>query len=416
MQTVRGNGVKGLKGEPTGDALRGEGALAGLGAQVASVSTAPLSTPSASTELLALIRAGIAADGGWWPFDRYMHAALYTPGLGYYAGGRVILGTSPASGSDFVTAPEMSLFFARSLAVQVAQLLRAVEGDRVWEFGAGSGALAEGLMDALDAVGMALRCYTIVEVSAHLQARQRERLARFGDRVQWAFALPDRFERGVIVGNEVLDAMPVKRLAFDGHTWFERGVACGVAGSIDGDPHGMLVDADSVTPLRPPLAAGFGAGAVTEVHMQAQAFVATLVERLHDAAALFIDYGFPEAEYYHPQRDGGTLMTHRVHQSHTDVLAEPGSRDITAHLDFTALALAAQDAGAQVLGYTSQGRFLLNCGLLHMLEGADVRATNAAHRLIAEHEMGELFKVLLFARGVTIDPVGFTEGDRSHRL
>ena len=355
--------------------------------------------------LHALIAEGIAADGGWWPFDRFMHAALYTPGLGYYAGGRTILGASPASGSDFVTAPEMSPHFGRALAVQVAQLLDACNGADVWEFGAGSGALAEHLIDALgDRVA---RC-TIVDVSATLQSRQRERLARFGDRVRWAFELPASFERGVVLGNEVLDAMPVKRLAFDGASWFERGVAV--------DASGRIVDADRATSLRPPLAEGFAAGAVTEIHEQAQAFVATIAERLRDAAALFVDYGFPEAEYYHPQRTAGTLMAHRAHTADPDVLADPGAKDITSHLDFTALALAAQGAGADVLGYTSQGRFLLNCGLVSMLEGADLRAKNAAHRLIAEHEMGELFKVLMFARSIDIDPVGFAQGDRSHRL
>jgi SAM-dependent MidA family methyltransferase len=377
----------------------------------ASVSIDPRHDPSAEA-LHNLIAEGIAADGGWWPFDRFMHAALYTPGLGYYASDRAILGASPASGSDFITAPEMSAHFGRALAVQVAQLLDACGGRDIWEFGAGSGALAEHLLDAL---GERVAHYTIVDVSATLQSRQRERLERFGERVRWAAALPPAFERGVVLGNEVLDAMPVKRLAFDGTAWSERGVAV--------DASGQIVDADRTTSLRPPLAEGFDEGFTTEIHPQAQAFVATIAERLHHAAALFVDYGFPEAEYYHPQRTGGTLMAHRAHTAFhddRDVLADPGTKDITSHLDFTALALAAQNAGADVLGYTSQGRFLLNCGLIAMLEGADLRAKNAAHRLIAEHEMGELFKVLLFARGVTfaagVDPVGFAQGDRSHRL
>ena len=374
---------------------------------VASVATNP-GGGSVSTALLAEILSGIAAAGGWWPFDRYMHAALYTPGLGYYAGGRSIFGASAASGSDFITAPEMSPIFGRGLAVQVAQLLEAVDGAQVWEFGAGSGALAEQLLDALDAMGRPVRRYTIIDVSGSLQARQAERLARFGERVSWATTLPDTFQRGVVLGNEVLDAMPVKRLAFDGTQWLERGVAV--------DAHGALVDADRPTQLRPPLAEGFEAGAVTEIHPQAQAFVATLAERLRHAAALFVDYGFPEAEYYHPQRAGGTLMCHQAHRSDTDPLRDVGAKDITAHLDFTALALAAQEAGAQVLGYTSQGRFLIECGIALLLEAADLRQRNAAHRLIAEHEMGELFKVLLFARDVEIDALGFAHGDRSHRL
>ncbi len=369
--------------------------------------------PSVSTTLLASIREGIVADGGWWPFDRFMHAALYTPGLGYYtgdAGGRRIFGASAASGSDFTTAPEMSPYFGRSVAVQLRQLLEAVDGHSIWEFGAGSGALAEQLLDAL---GERVRRYTIIDVSGSLQARQAERLARFGHRVRWASALPDTFDAGVIVGNEVLDAMPVKRLAFDGTAWFERGVSLDEGLGTDG----TLIEADQPTTLRPPCADGFEAGAVTEIHQVAQAFVATLAERMRACAALFIDYGFPEAEYYHPQRAGGTLMCHQGHRSDTNPLIDVGAKDITSHLDFSALALAAQDAGAQVLGYTSQGRFLLECGMIDMLNDADLRARNAAHRLMAEHEMGELFKVLLFARGLdAIDAVGFAHGDRSHRL
>jgi SAM-dependent MidA family methyltransferase len=362
--------------------------------------------PSVSTTLLASICADIIADGGWWPFDRFMQAALYTPGLGYYAGGRRIFGASAASGSDFTTAPEMSAFFGRSVAVQVQQLLEAVDGHTLWEFGAGSGALAEQLLAAL---GERVQRYTIIDVSGSLQARQAERLARFGDRVRWASVLPDTFEAGVIVGNEVLDAMPVKRLAFDGSVWSERGVSV--------DVHDSLIEADRPTTLRPPCADGFEAGAVTEIHPQAQAFVATLAERMRASAALFIDYGFPEAEYYHPQRVGGTLMCHQGHRSDTNALIDVGAKDITSHLDFSALALAAQDAGAQILGYTSQGRFLLECGMIGMLKDADLRERNAAHRLMAEHEMGELFKVLLFARGIDdIDAVGFAHGDRSHRL
>lgn len=366
---------------------------------------------SVSTRLARHIARDIAEAGGWIGFERFMSLALYAPGLGYYARDDRQFGASPASGSDFVTAPEMSPLFGRALARQVAQVLDASGARDVWEFGAGSGALAAQLIEALDVLGRPLRRYTIVELSAALAARQRETLARFGDRVRWASGLPDTID-GCIVGNEVLDAMPVALLAFDGERWLERGVAVAADGAAPG-----FVWQDRPGDLRPPVDAGFVPGTVTELPRQARAFVATVAARLRRGAALFVDYGFPEAEYYHPQRTGGTLMCHRGHRADPDPLLDVGLKDITAHVDFTAMALAAQDAGCDVVGYTSQAHFLLNCGLLDDLRGADVRVTSAAHRLIAEHEMGELFKVLAFARGCPgLEPIGFARGDRTHRL
>ena len=357
---------------------------------------------SVSTPLAARIRAAIAAAGGWLPFDRFMAMALYEPGLGYYARDSRQFGTLPASGSDFVTAPELSPLFGRALAVQLAQALQATGTAEVWEFGAGSGALAEQLLDALPA-GVA---YRIVDLSATLRERQAARLARFGSRVRWLDLLPARIE-GVVIGNEVLDAMPVQLLHFDGAQWFERGVAMAADG---------LTWADRPTALRPPGDRAFVPGTVTEIHPQAEAFVRTLAERLVRGAAFFVDYGFPEHEYYHPQRHGGTLMCHRGHRADTDPLADVGLKDITAHVNFSAIALAGQDAGLHVLGYTSQGRFLFNCGLPALLATADARTRAAAQPLMLEHEMGELFKVIGFAAGAPFDAVGFAGGDRSHTL
>jgi SAM-dependent MidA family methyltransferase len=212
---------------------------------------------------------------------------------------------------------------------------------------------------------------------------------------------------GVVVGNEVLDAMPVQLLRWDGRAWSERGVV------TQGEGYAW---SDRLTPLRPPGDHAFVPGTVTEIHPQAEAFVRSLAERLRRGAAFFIDYGFPEAEYYHPQRDGGTLMCHRAHRADSDPLGDVGEKDITAHVNFSAIALAAQDAGMHVLGYTSQAHFLLNCGLLQLLEGADLRRTAAAQKLLNEHEMGELFKVLGLARGVGFEALGFAAGDRSHTL
>jgi len=355
------------------------------------------------------MRQAIAQAGGWLPFDRFMSLALYTPGLGYYANHSRKFGWMPASGSDFVTAPEMSPLFGQALAVQVAQALRASGCDEITEFGAGSGALAEALIDALDAAGTPLRRYTLVELSASLRERQGARLARFGERVTWAEAWPDAL-RGVVVGNEVLDAMPVQLLAFDGERWRERGVVA------QPGPRPFAFE-DRESTLSPPFAGPFAPGTVTEIHPQAEAFVRTLAERLQRGAAFFIDYGFPEAEYYHPQRVGGTLMCHQAHRADSDALAEVGEKDITAHVNFTGIALAGQDAGLEVIGYTSQARFLINCGLVALMENADLRERSMAQRLIAEHEMGELFKVIAFATpGLALDPLGFSAGDRSHRL
>jgi SAM-dependent MidA family methyltransferase len=362
---------------------------------------------SVSARLAARVGAAIDAAGGWLPFSRFMAMALYEPGLGYYASGRRIVGRMPEGGSDFVTAPELSPLFGRALARQVGEALDASGGDEVWEFGAGSGALAAELLRSL---GPRLRRYSIVELAAPLRERQREATREFGDLVQWLDVWPERMN-GVVVGNEVLDAMPVDLLQYDGAHWLERGVV-----RSDGADRDVFGWSDRASAKRPPFDAGFAAGATTEIHAQAEAFVASLAERLQRGVALFIDYGFPEAEYYHPQRSGGTLMCHRAHLADTDPLADLGAKDITAHVDFTGIALAAQSAGLDVIGYTSQARFLLNCGIGALLEQASLRERIDAQRLLNEHEMGELFKVIAFARGVDFAPMGFAAGDRRHRL
>jgi len=353
------------------------------------------------------LHAEIAAVGGWLPFDRFMAMALYEPGLGYYAGGRRKFGQMPAQGSDFVTAPEMSPLFGRTLARQLAQAMAASGCRDIIEFGAGSGALAAQLIAELDALDAGLARYRIVELSAELRERQRERLAHWAGRVDWLDELPEQIE-AVVIGNEVLDAMPVQLIAFDGQVWRERGVISAGAGFA-------FEDRDSR--LRPPIDTGFVPGTVTEIHAQAEAFTHTLAQRLKRGAAFFIDYGFPEAEYYHPQRRGGTLMCHQGHQADTDPLAAVGDKDITAHVNFTGIALAGQDAGLVVLGYTSQANFLLNCGIAELLAGASLGERAMAHRLLAEHEMGELFKVIGFAPlAAPFDALGFERGDRSHKL
>jgi SAM-dependent MidA family methyltransferase len=353
--------------------------------------------------LVGQIREAIERAGGWIGFDRYMALALYAPGLGYYANPSRKFGALP--GSDFITAPELTPLFGRALARQLAQALEASGSDELFEFGAGSGALAEQLLDVL---GGTVRRYSIVDVSGSLRARQRERLAAHGERVRWLDAWPASMH-GVAIGNEVLDAMPVQLLHWDGERWFERGLALGESGED-------FRWSDRPTALRPPIEAPFVPGTTIELHSQAEAFVASLGERLARGAAFFIDYGFPAAEYYHPQRSGGTLMCHRAHRADTDPLADAGRKDITAHVDFTGIAAAAQEAGLPTLGYTTQGHFLVNCGIGERMEAASLPEQAAAQRLLAEHEMGELFKVIGFAAGEGWEALGFSEGDRSHTL
>ena len=352
----------------------------------------------------------IGASGGWLGFDDFMALALYQPGLGYYAKDSRQFGLMPArGGSDFVTAPELSPHFGRTLARQIAQALDATGTDQVWEFGAGSGALAQQVLDAL---GPKVARYTIVDLSSSLRERQRERLAAHAGKVAWAAELPAQL-RGVVLGNEVLDAMPVKLLVRLNGLWHERGVVV---------HEGRFAHADRLTELRPPLDVSGAHDYLTEIHLQAEGFVRTLADRLAAGAVFLLDYGFPEHEYYHSQRNMGTVMCHRAHLADADPLLDVGDKDITAHVNFTGIALAGQEAGLEVLGYTSQGRFLLNCGVLDGLDDGAGSASLAervmAQKLVNEHEMGELFKVIAFgAKHMPAwVPLGFCAGDRMHTL
>jgi SAM-dependent MidA family methyltransferase len=367
---------------------------------------------SLTRALQALVEESIRRAGGWLPFDRFMALALYAPGLGYYAGSARQFGKMPSSGSDFVTGPEMTPLFGQAFAAQLRDALDATRTDEIWEFGAGSGALA---LQLLQALGDRVRRYTIVDLSGALRARQQEVLAAFGATVQWANELPPAI-RGVVIGNEVLDAMPVKLLARTSAVWHERGVRVSHASAASGLPIGGFAWEDRSTELRPPVDIPGTHDYLTEIHPQAQAFIRTLADRLAQGAAFFIDYGFAESEYYHPQRHMGTLMCHRGHMADADPLSSLGEKDITAHVNFTGLALAAQEAGLPTLGYTTQARFLMNCGLVALLAQAPVAQRVAGQRLIAEHEMGELFKVIAFHRGEFWDAPGFREGDRTHTL
>jgi SAM-dependent MidA family methyltransferase len=348
--------------------------------------------------VLARLKEEIAANGGWIAFARYMELALYEPGVGYYAGGAQKFGRE----GDFVTAPELGSLFGRTLARQLGAL-----GDPVLEFGAGSGALAETLLSqhAFD--------YRIVEISPQLQARQQ---ARLGDRAQWLAGLPERI-RGVVIANEVVDAMPVHAVAWREQGIMERGVALSDDQLVwrERVARGELLEEARKIQVEAPYE--------SEIGLVARAWMREIATRLDEGVILIFDYGFPRHEYYHPQRTTGTLMCHHRHRAHADVFAHPGQEDITAHVDFTALAAAAADAGLEVLGYATQAQFLVNCGITDVLGEANVE--NALHyaplaaeaqRLLSPAEMGELFKVLAVGRGVKPPLLGFSRGDRSHSL
>jgi len=375
-----------------------------------------------SSRLVSLIEREIAAAGGWIPFHRYMELALYAPNLGYYSSGTQKFG----KGGDFITAPELTPLFGQTLAVQVAEVMRASR-PAVIEAGAGSGVLAADLLRELDRLDCLPETYGILELSAQLRARQQQTLAaldpRLASRVAWLDAPPETFS-GVLVGNEVLDAIPTHVVALRGGEIFERGVACSDAGVFtwaDRPARGRLLEAAQKLPLP----AGIDEGEfVTEINLAAAAWIADWGARLQRGALLLFDYGHPRDEFYSPVRARGTLMCHYNHRAHEDPFLWPGLNDITSSVDFTAMAEAGFDAGLDVLGYTSQGQFLLNCGLSECLSRRELedssyaRASAAAQRLILPHEMGELFKVLALGRDVAADAplMGFARGDRTHRL
>ncbi len=370
-----------------------------------------------SAQVQTMLSEKIRAAGGWLPFDAWMQAALYEPGLGYYSAGSAKFHQD----GDFTTAPETSPLFGQALAPQVAQILTASDSRTVLEFGAGSGALAAALMPALQAQGITVD-YRILEVSADLRARQQARLAPWGDQVQWLDTLPAAFD-GCVLANEVLDAMPATLFRWNDHGSLD---VLGVA--HDPDPQAIVPFTWTAHAATPDTAALIAArmpplpGYRSEINLQAEAWIRDLGRWLHCGAALLIDYGFPQAEYYHPQRLHGTLMCHFRHHAHDQALILPGLQDITAHVDFTAMADAALDGGLDVLGYTSQARFLMNAGLMDLIHAPGEHAAERAQQmtalntLLSEAEMGELFKVLAVGRGVDGPLLGFTRGDRRDRL
>ena len=379
----------------------------------------------ASIALSQIIGAEITAGGGWMSFARYMELALYAPGLGYYSGGSRKFG----SDGDFITAPELTPLFGQALARQVAQILLA-STPHVIEAGAGSGRLAADLLPALSALGCAPERYGILELSGELRARQQATLAEYApeflDRVDWLDELPDRFS-GCLLGNEVLDAMPTHVVLWSSNGIGEMGVG------IEDDQlvwaehpaAGALLDEARALPVTAPY---YG-----EISLAARSWVAELSRRLERGAILLLDYGLPRHELYHPLQERGTVRCHYRHRVHDNPFWYPGLSDITSHVDFTAVAEAGFDAGLDVLGYSNQANFLLNCGIGELLQektaalaalekvgtsgtGAAFKAQAAVSILLSPNEMGELFKVIALGRGMPSPLLGFAHGDKLHTL
>jgi SAM-dependent MidA family methyltransferase len=377
-----------------------------------------------SEAVSALIRAELSAAGGWLSFERFMELALYAPGLGYYSAGSAKLGAA----GDFVTAPESSDLFSRCLARQCAQVLQ-VTGGEILELGAGTGRMAAAVLTELEALGALPERYAILEVSAELAARQRERLAALPaplrERVVWLERLPERPLHGVIVANEVADALPCRRFILTADGPGELGVELADADPLHDfrdalrvpDTHLARACEEIVTAVPEELPEGYS----SEVCLRLAPWINSLAACLARGALLICDYGLPRRHYYHPQRLSGTLRCHYRHRAHDDPYLKPGVQDITAWVDFTALAEAAPESRLTVAGFTTQAAFLLGTGIEQLVAAAATdleraRLAGEARRLIMPEEMGEAFKVMALTRGCDMTLAGFAISDLRHLL
>jgi SAM-dependent MidA family methyltransferase len=381
--------------------------------------TLPAPSPDAlahSAKLNELIRQDIAAQGGWIPFSRFMELALYAPGLGYYTAGSRKFGEA----GDFITAPELSALFGRTVARQLVEVMQ-ISTPHILELGAGSGKLALDILGELEKLDALPESYSILEVSADLRERQQallnEKLPHLAARVHWLDALPEKIS-GAVIGNEVLDALPVHLLHWSNGHILERGVGRKGEGFFWQDrlPENEVL-LDAVKKIAVP------DDYLSEISMAARGLVASLCERLDKGVLLFIDYGFGGREYYHPQRTRGTLMCHYRHYVHDDPFYLPGLQDITAHVDFSAVAEAAIDHGAHLLGYVTQAHFLINNGLADLMREVSpenlreyLPLSAQMQKLTSPAEMGELFKVIALGKGMDEPLQSFIPGDRSRLL
>ena len=361
----------------------------------------------------------IEAGDGWIGFDRFMELALYAPGMGYYSGGAQKFGAA----GDFVTAPEISSAFSQTLATQAVQIM-ALSAPQIIEVGAGSGRLAADLLLELERRNALPERYSILDLSGELRERQRATIAQRApqqlDRVVWLDRLPERFD-GLVLANELLDAMPVHLVHWEDSAILERGVSItkGEFAWADRPATGRVLEKAREIAEEFALPPGY----LSELCLAAADWTASWGRILGTGALLLIDYGFPRHEYYHPQRDTGTLMCHYRHHAHGEPFLLPGLQDITAHVDFTAIVEAGFNAGLELLGYTTQAAFLINCGLTEVLAripAEDVLSylplAQAAQKLISPAEMGDLFKVIALGKGIEDTLLGFAQGDRSETL
>ena len=369
---------------------------------------------AASAALSALIAQEISAESGWISFARFMELALYAPQLGYYTGGAAKLGQT----GDFITAPEISALFGAALA-NFAQMVLSQTGNHIMEFGAGTGKLAADLLAELHHLGCPPERYYIVELSGELRSRQEQRLKEFSE-VVWLDQMPAHFS-GLVLGNEVLDAMPVQLVKKTTNGWNELGVGW-LEGAFCWSERPL---ADLTLLQQIPDHEALPVGYLTELHPIAKGFmgsVASMLRHSGSGLALFLDYGFPAAEYYLHQRDQGTLMCHYRHHAHDQPFYWPGLQDITAHVDFSAICRAGEAAGLDLLCYTSQAAFLINAGIGELLlrcAPSDARhylpQAQALQKLVSPAEMGELFKVLVLGCNVSL-PEKMLHMNRNHRL
>jgi SAM-dependent MidA family methyltransferase len=375
-----------------------------------------------SAQLTEAIRDEIESQGGWISFARYMELVLYAPGLGYYTAGSHKFGEA----GDFITAPELSALFGRTLAGQIAEIM-ACSAPHIMELGAGSGKLAADMLCELEQTGNLPDSYSILEVSADLRARQQtllqQRLPHLVNRVHWLDALPEKFS-GAIIANEVLDALPVHLVHWQDSVIAEIGVALSHSGFVREERD--IVDPvllQAAQQVRPELIEAMPCDYVSEICLAARGLINSLACRLTQGGMLFIDYGFGAREYYHPQRASGTLMCHYRHRAHDDVFFLPGLQDITAHVNFTDIAEVGIDAGLELLGYTNQAFFLINNGIAALLSETSpdnlreyLPLSAQLQKLTSPAEMGELFKVIALGKNLAQPLSGFARGDLSRLL
>lgn len=378
-----------------------------------------------SQQLVELIQFEIEKAAGWIDFAQFMQLALYAPGLGYYSAGNQKFGDAKYGGGDFVTAPQISPLFAQTLSNQITQVLQLTHGN-ILELGAGTGKLAADILLTLAALAPDLKAvpdkYFILEVSDHLRQVQLETLQKnlsqdLIQRVEWLNVLPTSFS-GVVIGNEVLDAIPAHIIHVTGNGLNERGVVIEGEGFAWQDSaltnQGLHAD---VSKLDLP------EGYLTELCPAASGLIASLANMLQHGAILMVDYGFSAREYYHPQRNQGTLMCHYQHYAHTEPLIYVGLQDITAHVDFSNIAYTGVNNGLALAGFCSQAQFLMNCGILDVMSQVSPHdmakyapLAAAAQKLLSPAEMGDLFKIIGFSKHIDEPLIGFVSGDKSHTL